>query len=99
MKIWSSSQGYVVQFWNSKSQISTLYVPVTWFNQGSLSKADLVYGAGPEFPYFKIVWVDGKFDHITLYVLENFESLSWGVLSSSVDLTSQFDTQEPPKDF
>ena len=46
-----------------------------------------------------IFWVDGKFDHINLYVLDSYNSLTWGVLSQATDLTSKFDVQDVPKEF
>ncbi len=98
-KIWMHPLGYVIQFFNSKSQISDIYVPLTWFNKGIESKADIIYGADRSYPYAVIFWVDGKFDHIKLYVLDNYESLTWGVLESVTDLTSRFNVDDVPKDF
>jgi hypothetical protein len=43
--------------------------------------------------------VDGVFDHITLYVLNDFQSQTWGVLNVPGDLSAQFNVQEPPKEF
>jgi hypothetical protein len=99
VKVWMHQLGYKVQFWTSKSQIGDIYIPLTWFNQGPLSKADIIYGNQPGYPYLSIVWVDGKFDHVKLYVLDNFNSLTWGVLSQATDLTAQFNVQDVPKDF
>jgi hypothetical protein len=99
LKVWLHELGYKVQFFNSNSRVSDIYVPLTWFNNGSLSKADLVYGNEKGFPYITIVWVDGAFDHITLYVLNDFRSATWGVLSGVADLSSQFNVQEVPKEF
>jgi hypothetical protein len=91
--------GYMVQFWTSKSQIAEIYIPLTWFNQGPNSKADIIYGNEPGYPRLVIFWVDGKFDHINLYVLDSYNSLTWGVLSQATDLTSKFDVQDVPKEF
>jgi hypothetical protein len=99
VKVWMHQLGYMVQFWTSKSQIGNIYIPLTWFNQGPLSKADIIYGNQPGYPYLSIVWVDGKFDHVKLYVLDNYNSLTWGVLSQATDLSAQFNVQDVPKDF
>ena len=99
VKVWMHQLGYMVQFWSSKSQISNIYIPLTWFNQGPNSKADIIYGNERGYPYLSIFWVDGKFDHVNLYVLNNYDSLTWGVLSQATDLTSQFNVQEVPKEF
>jgi hypothetical protein len=98
-KVWMHQLGYMVQFWTSKSQIANIYIPLTWFNQGPNSKADIIYGSEPGYPYLSIIWVDGKFDHVRLYVLNNYNSLTWGVLSQSTDLTAQFNVQDVPKEF
>ena len=99
LKVWVHELGYKVQFFNSKSQVSDIYVPLAWFNKGSQSKAVLVYGNEKGYPYCTIVWVDGAFDHITLYVLNDFRSATWGVLSGASDLSSQFNVEEAPKEF
>ncbi len=99
VKVWVHPLGYVAQFFNSKSQVSSIYVPLTWFNKGVESKAELVYGNEPGFPYATIYWVDGKFDHITLYVLNYFSSPTWGVMEAVTDRTSQFNVQDVPLQF
>ena len=99
MKVWSHQLGYVVQFFNSKSKVVDVYVPLTWFNKGINSKADIVYGNEPGYPYMSIFWADGKFDHVTLYVESDAHSSTWGVLTPAQDLTNQFNVQEVPRDF
>ncbi len=99
LKVWVHDLGYKLQFFNSNSQVADIYVPLTWFNKGALSKADIVYGNEKGFPYCTIVWVDGEFDHITLYVLNDFRSQTWGVLNVPGDLSAQFNVQEVPKEF
>ncbi len=99
LKIWMHPLGYVVQYVTSDTQVAVMYVPFTWFNQGVNSKAQLVYGTDNSYPYFSIYWVDGKFDHITLYVKRDTTSATWGVLSGTPELTDKFNVQEPPKNF
>ena len=99
LKVWLHPLGYKLQFFNSNSGVSDIYVPLTWFNKGSLSKANIVYGNEPGFPYCTIVWVDGAFDHITLYVFSDLTSQTWGELRVPGDLSAQFNVQEPPKEF
>ena len=98
-KVWTHQLGYMVQYWTSRSTIGQMYIPFAWFNRGINSKADIIYGSEPEIPYVTIFWVDGKFDHVNLYVQNDYNSLTWGVLSEATDLTSQFDVQEVPKEF
>jgi hypothetical protein len=99
LKVWMHPLGYMAQYWTSKSQVAQIYFPYTWFNQGVNSKADLVYSQDSGVPYVTIFWVDGKFDHVKLYVQDSYESLSWGILNGAADLSSQFNVQEVPKEF
>ena len=71
LKVWMHPLGYMAQYLTSKSQVAQMYFPYTWFNQGVNSKADIVYGSGRAFPYAAIYWVDGKFDHITIYAWQS----------------------------
>jgi hypothetical protein len=98
-KIWTHQLGYKVQFFTSKSRIADIYVPTTWFNKGINSKADIVFGNTAEFPYFTIVWIEGKFDHITLYVQQDYRDRTWGELGAAGDLTSLFNVEDVPKEF
>ncbi len=97
IKVWTSELGYVLQFIDSRQQISNIYVPLSWFNAGPNSKADLVYGY--DSPYAVIYWVDGKFDHIVVHVLSYYDSINWGVLVNTADLAQQFNVQDVPRQF
>ena len=99
VKIWSAPEGYKVQFFNSKSRISDIYIPLTWFNKGVDSKAEIVYGVTAEYPYITIVWIDGKFDHVTLHVMQDYRDLSWGELEGAADNSALFNVEDVPKDF
>jgi hypothetical protein len=99
VKIWTSSEGYKVQFFNSHSHISDIYVPLSWFNKGVNSRAEIVYGVTAEYPYITIVWVEGKFDHVTLHVLQDYNDLSWGELRGAADDSALFKVEEVPKEF
>jgi hypothetical protein len=96
-KVWVHELGYMLTFFNSHQQMQNIYVPVTWFNQGPASKAEIIYDNNLKYPFISIFWADGKFDHINLYVLSNFNSVTWGVLTG--DLTTQFNVQDVPPDF
>jgi hypothetical protein len=99
LKVWTGQLGYVVTFFNSSSQVQTVYIPLTWFNNGPASKADLVYALGANIPYMTVFWADGKFDHVALYVSSDIRASSNGVLSESTDNSKQFDVQEIPRSF
>jgi hypothetical protein len=99
VKIWMHPLGYMIQFWTSKSKIGEVYVPVTWFNKGPDSRADIVYGQDPAYPYFSVFWADGKFDHVVIHALSDYRSPTWGVLETATDRSSQFNAEELPKDY
>ena len=99
VKVWIHQLGYVLQFWNSHSRVQEIYVPLSWFNQGVASKADILYGNDRSYPYCSIFWVDGKFDHIRLYVFDDYNNASWGVLEATSDMDKLFDVQDIPKEF
>ena len=99
IKVWLHPLGYLLQYFNSKSQVASIYVPLTWFNQGVNSKAEIVYGSEWSAPYAVMFWFDGKFDHIALYVTQNFDSQSWGVLENVTDRSAQFKVEDVPMSF
>jgi hypothetical protein len=99
MKISLHQLGYKLQFWTSKSKVGEIYVPLTWFNKGPESKAAIEYGNDSSFPYFTIYWADGVFDHIQIHAMNDYSSLTWGVLESKDDLTPLFDIKDLPKEF
>jgi hypothetical protein len=99
VKVWMHPLGYVLQFVSSKTQINEIYVPLAWFNKGPLSKADILYGNDRAYPYCSIFWVAGKFDHIRLYVPEDYHSTAWGVMDATSEYDKKFETQDIPKEF
>jgi hypothetical protein len=99
LKVWMHPLGYVLQFYTSKSQVAEIYVPLTWFNKGIESKADIVYGNERSYPYASIFWVDGKFDHIKIYALDYYNSPTWGVMETVTDRSAKFNVEEVPKEF
>ena len=88
-KIWSHRLGYRIDYFTPKMEIKEIYLPIELFS-GKNSKARLVYGTGPSYPYMAVTWVNGQIDHITIYGFESPGALSWGVLDSKTDYSSQF---------
>lgn len=99
MKVWTHQLGYVVQFFNSQARVQDVYIPLTWFNNGMQSKADIVYGLDRSYPYMTIFWADGQFDHVTLYVSSDDSSQTNGVLPASADIADKFKVQDIPREF
>ena len=91
--------GYKLLYWRSDTTIGEMYVPLKWFTGGVTATAEITYGITPDRPYVSIAWVDGKFDHITINAQEDMMGPTWGILDASVNLTTQFNIQEPPRDY
>ena len=90
VKILTHELGYIILYEKQKSSIGELYIPYTWFNKSG-GTGELVWGKDTSFPFFSVYWVDGKFDHIKLYLQENPDHPSWGRSTKPVsDLKDKF---------
>ena len=98
-KVYPHSLGYRILYFRSDMQYGEMYVPGSWFKFGAAGKVAVVWGSTAEFPYFTIYYLDGKFDRIVLYLHSNMKDPTWGTLPAGIDLSAQFDVQEPPRDF
>ncbi len=99
IRVYVHPLGYRLTYFKSNFQIGEIYVPISWFNQGVASKAEISYGPMSERPYASISWVDGKFERIEINANSDMRGPTWGTLSPALDLTSQFNVQEPPREF
>ena len=81
-KIYNLKPGFRIVYMKSDSQMQVFYIPYTWFETaavtGSAPKAEILYGQDSAYPYFSIFWVNGKFNHIRLYVKSDLNDPSWG---------------------
>jgi hypothetical protein len=98
-RIYPHALGYRILYFKSTLEYAEMYVPIQWFSFGGASKANVIWGESAEFPYLSIYYKDGKFDRILLYLHANMHDVSWGTLPTGIDLTRQFNVQEPPRDF
>ena len=79
--------------------ISSFYTPVTWF-YGQANKGKIIWGNEREYPYFTVVWEDGKFAYLKLFLKENMMHDSWGPLEASVaEVKDKFEIEEPTFEF
>jgi len=99
IRIFVHPLGYKLTYWNSKMQIGEMYIPIGWFNKGVTSQAEITYGPTSDRPYVAISWVDGKFERVTINANSDMLGPTWGTISPAVDLTAQFNVQEPPREF
>jgi hypothetical protein len=98
-KVYPNALGYRILYFKSDLTYAEMYVPAVWFKFDGAGKGAVIWGNTDEFPYFTIYYVDGKFDRIVLYLHENMKHVTWGTLPPGIDLSSQFNVQEPPRNF
>ena len=98
-RVYAHGLGYRILYFKSTMEYAEMYVPTTWFSFSGGGRANVIWGESDEFPYMAIYWVNGKFDRIVLYLHSNMHDVTWGTLPPGIDLTSQFNVQEPPRDF
>jgi len=101
-KITSHEKGYKVTYFTAHGDLKTIYVPLEWFYQigdfrtaDGYVKAEIVRGTGPAYPYIQFFWKDGKFHHLRLFVVNDYQNRTWGVVNPAENLGSKFD---PAKD-
>jgi hypothetical protein len=98
-KVYPHSLGYRILYFKSTMEYGEMYIPSSWFSFAGAGKMNVVWGSSRTYPYLTIYYADGKFDHIVLFLNSNLQDLSWGILPAGIDLSKQFNVQEPPKDF
>lgn len=79
VKIYSYRLGYKIIFDKENGQYGAFYVPLGWFAKAG-GEGEIVWGSDPAYPMFTAFYVDGKFNHIRLYLLQNQQDSSWSVL-------------------
>ena len=95
VKIYSHQLGYKVYYRTARGDVDSFYVPVEWFTTAG-GKGSITYGTGPQYPYFSIYWVDKKFNHIKLFLIESQLSDTWGSLKAAPsEVADQFKVEEP----
>jgi hypothetical protein len=95
VKILTHQLGYKVFYVTQRGDVEAFYVPVEWFTRAG-GKGTIAYGAGPQYPYFSVYWVDREFSHIKLFLQENIAARSWGELRASAsEVAGEFDIEEP----
>ena len=90
--IYAHRLGYKVVFLKESSAFGQFYIPLGWFGRAG-GKGEIVWGEDPAYPTFTAFYVDGKFNHIRLYLLRNLEDPSWAVLTPTVAEEKKFETE------
>ena len=90
-KIYAHRLGYKIVFQKDNSDFGVMYVPMSWFRAAG-GKGEIIWGQNATYPTFTAFYIDGKFDHIRLYLLKNLDDPTWGTLSASQTEEAKFDT-------
>lgn len=77
-RVYPNKDGYRVDYIKSNRTLGTFYCPTEWF-QKAAGYGEIVYGEGSQYPYATFYYKDGKIDHFRLYLVSNFNDISWGV--------------------
>lgn len=102
-KVTSHEKGYKVTYFTGHYDVKAIYVPMEWLYQiadyktsDGFIKAEIVRGNGPTYPYMQIFWKDGKFHHLRLFVMDNYNHRSWGIVDPAENLGAKFDPTKVP---
>lgn len=91
LKIYPMQEGYQVRYISPVGTVHDLYVPISWFGTGT-SKAILIAGTDPSYPYMSIYWDNDKFAYVKLYVNSNPADPSWGEAPQGYNPKDKFPT-------
>ncbi len=102
-KITSYQQGYKVVYFTAHGDLQAIWVPLDWFYQvnnyrtsDGFVKAEIVRGTGPKYPFLQIFWKDGKFHHLRLFVVDDYNDISWGTANLAENAAAKFDPAKDP---
>jgi len=96
-RIYPSKDGYVIQYLCPTSTIATLGIPNEWFANAA-GKAEIVkLPFASDWPTMTVFYVDGKFNHVRLYVHPEKSHATWGSLPQGSDVSKFFSDKEAIK--
>jgi hypothetical protein len=95
-KILAHELGYKIFYTKGGTTISAFYIPYGWMAQAG-GKGQVIWGDNAAYPYASIYYVNGKLDHVNLYLQENMGHYSWGILNKTVTEVKPFFDQDPEK--
>jgi hypothetical protein len=89
IKILSHRLGYKVYYQKLNLNLGFFYVPGQWFAP-EVKKATIIWGNEYEYPYFTLVWEKGEIVFIKLFLKENMNHVTWGMLRARDDQVREF---------
>lgn len=88
-KIYITPYGYQIRYWTTGTDFYDIYIPLEWFSVDP-KKAFIIYDNNPAYPYFTVLWKDGKFDYIKIFARRNKKHMTWGSKRPSSTLKQKF---------
>ena len=91
-RIYPYAKGYVISYNTGilGRGLDTVYIPESWFKPGE-RKGEVVNITGVKIPSFTVVYKDGAFDHVKLYVRKDRSDPSWGYMPLQTNLDDKFE--------
>jgi len=90
--------GYQVFYLKGNQRLGSFYAPNSWFNQSG--GGEMIFGDRPEYPYFRVVYVDGEIDLVRLFVRRGRGHLTWGRLrGDDAEIEPLFNIDTPNIEF
>lgn len=89
-RVYTHSLGYRVEYNRSNFRLGRVYIPYAWF--APAGKAEIVFANSRSVPYMNVVYRDGEFSHVRLYVHRNQGHPSWVSLRDSEEVRQRFNT-------
>ncbi|MDR0410830.1 MAG: hypothetical protein LBH75_02510 [Treponema sp.] len=92
--IYPYAKGYVVTYNTGvlSDGLATIYLPQAWFAPGKDNRGTIVnLKQGTVKPSFSVIYKDGAFDHVKLYVKKDRKDSSWGYMPLSVNIDDRFE--------
>jgi hypothetical protein len=92
--IYPYAKGYVVKYHTGtlSENLATAYMPQEWFAPGKDRKGTIVnLKPGTVKPSFTVIYKNGAFDHVKLYVKKDRRDSSWGYMPLSTNIDDRFE--------
>ena len=92
IRVYNDKLGFRVDYQTANMELHAVYMPTEWF-EGTAAYGEVIYGNHPSAPYLSIFYKDSKIDHFRLYVKEQFDDPSWGVMRNAGASEEDFDIE------
>lgn len=83
--------GFKVEYVTNTMKRVNKYIPMEWFKN---PKSQIIYGNGLEYPYMEVFYDSGEFSHVKLYLIRNYNDLSWSSFGIPSDHDEYFENAD-----